>query len=47
VQQARRLAQRTAFMLNGELVEVGETEAIFGRSPKDRRTFQYVHGMFG
>ncbi len=28
VQQARRLAQRTAFFLNGELVEVGETEDV-------------------
>ena len=27
VQQARRLADRTAFLLNGELVEVGDTEA--------------------
>jgi phosphate transport system ATP-binding protein len=47
VQQARRLADRTAFLLSGELVEVGETAAVFGRTPKDRRTFQYVHGMFG
>jgi len=47
VQQARRLADRTAFLLSGELVEVGDTEEVFGRSPKDKRTFQYVHGMFG
>jgi phosphate transport system ATP-binding protein len=47
VQQARRLADRTAFLLGGELVEVGPTESIFGRSPRDRRTFQYVNGMFG
>jgi len=47
VQQARRLADRTAFMLLGELVEVGPTEDVFGRSPKDRRTFEYVHGHFG
>ncbi|MBM4397212.1 MAG: phosphate ABC transporter ATP-binding protein [Deltaproteobacteria bacterium] len=47
VQQARRLADRTAFLLSGELVEVGETQQVFGRTPKDRRTFQYVHGMFG
>jgi phosphate transport system ATP-binding protein len=47
VQQARRLADRTAFMLLGELVEVGPTEEVFGRSPKDRRTFDYVHGNFG
>lgn len=47
VQQARRLADRTAFLLNGELVEVGETEHVFGRTPQDKRTFQYVHGFFG
>jgi phosphate transport system ATP-binding protein len=47
VQQARRLASRTAFILNSELVEVGTTEDVFGREPKDRRTFEYVHGMFG
>ncbi len=47
VQQARRLADRTAFLLGGELVEVGTTESVFGRSPADRRTFEYVHGMFG
>lgn len=47
VQQARRLADRTAFMLMGELVEVGPTEELFGRNPRDRRTFDYVHGNFG
>jgi phosphate transport system ATP-binding protein len=47
VQQARRLADRTAFLLLGELVEVGATEEVFGRTPKDRRTFEYVHGYFG
>jgi phosphate transport system ATP-binding protein len=47
VQQARRLADRTAFLLEGELVEVGPTDEIFGRTPRDRRTFDYVHGHFG
>ena len=47
VQQARRLADRTAFLLLGELVEVAPTERIFGESPADRRTYEYVHGMFG
>jgi phosphate transport system ATP-binding protein len=47
VQQARRLADRTAFFLQGELVEVGPTPQMFGRQTKDKRTFQYVHGMFG
>ena len=47
VQQARRLADRTAFILQGELVEVGDTETVFGRQPKDKRTYDYVHGLFG
>jgi len=47
VQQARRLADRTAFLLNGELVEVGATEAIFSETTADPRTFQYVRGIFG
>jgi phosphate transport system ATP-binding protein len=47
VQQARRLADRTAFFLNGELVEVGGTEEVFSETPADVRTFQYVRGIFG
>jgi phosphate transport system ATP-binding protein len=47
VQQARRLADRTAFFLNGELVEVNDTESIFSETPADGRTFQYVRGIFG
>ena len=47
VQQARRLADRTAFFLSGELVEVGETEAFFRRETKDSRTRDYVEGRFG
>lgn len=47
VQQARRLADRTAFLLMGELVEVGATEQLFSPKPRDRRTHDYVHGMFG
>ena len=47
VQQARRLANRTAFFLNGELVEIGTTEVIFSEQPSDSRTFDYVRGIFG
>jgi len=47
VQQARRLADRTAFMLNGDLIEIDETEKIFSETPADRRTFDYVRGIFG
>ena len=47
VQQARRLADRTAFFLNGELVEVGETEELFTGAVQDERTRDYVEGRFG
>ena len=47
VQQARRLADRTAFLLNGELVELDRTEVIFSDSPARRETFEYVNGIFG
>jgi phosphate transport system ATP-binding protein len=47
VQQARRLAHRTGFFLNGELVEVGETEEFFTGTVADHRTREYVEGKFG
>jgi phosphate transport system ATP-binding protein len=46
-QQARRLADRTMFLWNGEIVELDRTEVIFSDHPKDRRTYEYVHGLFG
>lgn len=47
VQQARRLADRTAFFLSGELVEVGATEALFAGQVADERTRAYLEGRFG
>ena len=46
MQQAARVADRTAFMLDGRLVEVGPTEDIFTK-PTDPRTEEYVTGKFG
>jgi phosphate transport system ATP-binding protein len=46
MQQAARVADRTAFMLTGELVEFDATEQIF-TNPSDSRTEQYVTGKFG
>jgi phosphate transport system ATP-binding protein len=46
-QQAQRLAKRTAFFLTGEMVEVGETEEMFGGNSKDQRTRDYLEGRFG
>lgn len=47
VQQARRLAHRTAFFLSGELVEVAATEELFTGEVRDARTRAYVEGKFG
>jgi phosphate transport system ATP-binding protein len=47
VQQARRLADRTAFFLSGELVEVAETDALFNGGCADERTRDYLEGRFG
>jgi phosphate transport system ATP-binding protein len=46
MQQAARVADRTAFMLTGEMVEFAPTEQIF-TNPSDERTEQYVTGKFG
>ncbi len=46
MQQAARVADRTAFMLDGELIEVGHTQHIF-TTPSDPRTEEYVTGKFG
>ena len=47
VQQARRLADRTAFFLDGRCVEVGVTEELFTGDVSDQRTRDYVEGRFG
>ncbi|MGI8842009.1 MAG: phosphate ABC transporter ATP-binding protein PstB [Caulobacteraceae bacterium] len=46
LQQAARISQRVAFMLNGELIETDERERFFV-NPKDSRTSDYVTGRFG
>jgi phosphate transport system ATP-binding protein len=46
MQQAARVADSTAFMLNGELVEFAPTDKIF-TNPGDKRTEDYVTGRFG
>jgi phosphate transport system ATP-binding protein len=44
--QAARVADRTAFFLDGGLVEVGPTAKIF-TAPDDQRTDDYLRGRFG
>ena len=46
MQQAARVADTTAFMLDGELIEHGPTNKIF-TNPEDERTERYVTGKFG
>jgi len=46
MQQAVRIADKTAFFLLGELVEYGNTKELF-YSPKDKRTEDYITGRFG
>ncbi|MDR1581404.1 MAG: phosphate ABC transporter ATP-binding protein PstB [Synergistaceae bacterium] len=46
MQQAARISDSTAFMLLGDLVEYGGTDALFAM-PKDKRTEDYITGRFG
>ncbi|HPC59650.1 MAG TPA: phosphate ABC transporter ATP-binding protein [Verrucomicrobiota bacterium] len=46
-QQARRLADRTLFLWNGEVVELDRSEVIFSDRPGNRKTYDYVNGIFG
>ena len=44
--QAARISDRTAFLLDGELIEVGKTSDLF-MNPQDTRTEDYLTGRFG
>ncbi len=46
MQQAARVSDYTAFLLDGELVEYAPTKELFTR-PKERRTEDYITGRFG
>jgi phosphate transport system ATP-binding protein len=46
MQQAARVADRTAFLYLGNLIEEGPTSMMFN-NPKDRRTLDYITGRFG
>ncbi|HAB32573.1 MAG TPA: phosphate ABC transporter ATP-binding protein [Exiguobacterium sp.] len=46
MQQAARVSDKTAFFLNGEVVEFDQTDRIFG-NPTDKRTEDYISGRFG
>lgn len=44
--QAKRISDKTAFFLLGEIIEFDKTEKIFS-SPEHQRTYEYVNGKFG
>ncbi|EPE60457.1 hypothetical protein L479_03188 [Exiguobacterium sp. S17] len=46
MQQAARVSDKTAFFLNGEVVEFDATDKIFS-NPTDKRTEDYISGRFG
>lgn len=46
MQQALRIADKTAFFLLGELIEYNDTETLFSR-PRDKRSEDYITGRFG
>ncbi|MFJ5768610.1 phosphate ABC transporter ATP-binding protein PstB [Psychrobacillus sp. NPDC093180] len=46
MQQAARISDKTAFFLNGEVVEFDNTDVIFS-TPEDKRTEDYISGRFG
>jgi len=46
MQQAARVSQRTAFMLNGKLIEYDATDKMF-TNPNNKLTEDYITGRFG
>ena len=44
--QAKRIADKTAFFFDGELLEYEDTEKIFS-NPRDEKTKKYINGIFG
>ena len=47
INQAKRLGDRTAMMLNGEILDLDENKNLFNGVVKDSRTKDYIEGLFG
>jgi len=47
IYQAKRLTNRTMFMLNGDIVQIDDSERIFSDNPGNQKTLEYVNGTFG
>lgn len=47
INQAKRLGDRTAMMLGGEILDLDENAKLFNGQTKDNRTKDYIEGLFG
>jgi phosphate transport system ATP-binding protein len=47
INQAKRLGDRTAMMLHGEIIDLNTNAKIFAGEIKDKRTQDYIEGVFG
>jgi phosphate transport system ATP-binding protein len=47
INQAKRLGDRTAMMLHGEIIDLDENIRLFGGHTRDERTKNYIEGLFG
>jgi len=47
IYQAKRLTNRTMFMLNGDIVQIDKSDIIFSDDPGNQKTLEYVNGTFG
>lgn len=46
MQQAFRIADKTAYFLLGEMIEMGDTKELWAH-PKNKKTDDYINGRFG
>ncbi len=47
INQAKRLGDRTAMMLHGQVLDLDRNERLFGGETRDSRTKDYIEGLFG
>jgi phosphate transport system ATP-binding protein len=47
INQAKRLGDRTAMMLHGQVLDLDHNERLFGGETRDSRTKDYIEGLFG
>ena len=47
INQAKRLGDRTAMMLHGEILDIDNNDQIFGGHAKNQHTIDYINGVFG